>query len=286
MKRFSITDVCLSILTLAIVCVALAPALARVQRTWQEAACQSNLQRWAEAMELYTVDNSGCYPTNRIIQPNGTLSIVMAEANLSRQEVDPSTGNPYRFEYSINWVEALYPYLWARAEKTGQDWKSWMRCPNASSICRPSDSTWNCAVNYAFNATLAEYGRGIVKNPEKLMMLRELAWTEPAVLRPTNPAARGSSAPANAPKYAFLNSKDPTTPAGQVENGDLHGGGSYIVCADGHVKHFTIEFYPLYTSTWATSAYDTETNQWYNYVYGRPRNPTQAMLNKTIAITP
>jgi prepilin-type processing-associated H-X9-DG protein len=291
MRRASILDVVVIIGAVAIVVAALGPAVARVQRLSAEARCQSNMQRWAEAMELYSAENSSRYPSNRIIQSNGSLSAIQWECNLSRQDtatgeplIDPSTGDPYRFDYSINWVEALYPYLWDRAEKTGLDWKSWRRCPNAGTTKRPSP--YNCGVTYSFNATLVEYWPGIVRHPEKMMMLRELSWVAPAELRPTNWSGCFNSDPAYSPMYAFLTYKDVTTPSGQKDNANLHGGGSYIMFADGHVKHFTAEFYPERTSDWASHAFDPETKQWYNWVYANPANDTERMLNRTIAITP
>ena len=52
MKRIRIVDVVVSTVTLVMVALALAPAVARLQRTSAEAKCQSNMRRWAQAIML------------------------------------------------------------------------------------------------------------------------------------------------------------------------------------------------------------------------------------------
>ena len=290
-KGFTLIELLVVIAIIAILAAILFPVFSRARRAAQASNCQSNLKQIGNAIKMYLGDWDDTYPTNRNINPNGTLSSVMAEANLSRQDpktreplCDPVTGAPYKFDYSINWVEGLYQYV-ETITKSSDPSSSW-KCQAAAVTRRPPDATWNCGVNYSFNGCLAEQPDGIVKTSANLMMCRELAWTEPAVLRPTNPAAMTSGAAADAPFYAFLNSQDPK-PAGQTTvNFRPHGTGSHILFADGHVKSFDATFYPIRNASWASSAYDTQTNQWYNYVYGTPRTAKQKLLNKTIAITP
>jgi prepilin-type processing-associated H-X9-DG protein len=63
----------------------------------------------------------------------------------------------------------------------------------------------------------------------------------------------------------------------------LHGDGSYIVFADGHVRFFTIDYYPKYADITAVRSWDAETQQWWNYGPGSGRS---APYLKSIAITP
>ena len=112
-------------------------------------------------------------------------------------------------------------------------------------------------------------------------------WSKrPAELRPIDQKAMTSSDTTQAPNYMFLTARDITTPAGTSDIYLMHGTGSHILFADGHVKQYDASFFPDRTTAWASGAYDIETNQWYNYVYYRPHNDKQKFLNRTIAITP
>jgi prepilin-type N-terminal cleavage/methylation domain-containing protein/prepilin-type processing-associated H-X9-DG protein len=280
---FTLIELLVVIAIIAILASILFPIYSRTRRLAQASNCQANLKQIGSAMKMYLSDWDDTYPTNRNIS-GGVTSSVTSECNLSRQnsqgepEVDPTTGAPYKFDYSINWVEGLYQYVEV-VTKTDDPASSW-KCQAASVTRRPG---LNCGVNYSFNGCLAEQPDGIVKSSQNLMMCRELASMFPAELRPTNPAAATSSDTANSPNYAFLNAKDAS---GAVSNFRLHANGSHVLFVDGHVKLLDASFYPEKNYAWASSAYDPETNQWYNYVYGHPHNPKQKMLNKTIAITP
>jgi prepilin-type N-terminal cleavage/methylation domain-containing protein/prepilin-type processing-associated H-X9-DG protein len=287
-KGFTLIELLVVIAIIAILAAILFPVLSRTRIVARNANCEANLRQIGTAMKMYLGDWDDTFPTNRIIQSDGTLSAIQWECNLSQQDskgepmTDPATGAPYKFTYSINWVEGLYQYVEA-VTKSDDPSSSW-KCQAASPTRRPS--AYNCGVNYSFNGCLAEQPDGIVKASQNLMMCRELSWTAPAELRPTNPTAMSSSEPANAPNYSFLTAKDATTPSGTKEVFRMHGTGSHILFADGHVKLFPAAFFPDKDSNWAQSAYDGQTNQWYNYVYQNANNAKKRMLNKSIAITP
>ena len=119
------------------------------------------------------------------------------------------------------------------------------------------------------------------------MMLREFSRLTVSMLRPmgfwTAPETRLIR-----PFYRFLNNFD----GGMGASGDTssecrpHGQGSYIVFADGHVRHFTVDFYPDHPQITASKCLDPATQQWYNYYYASPSTAGEQAKNRTIAITP
>ncbi len=282
MRGVRTTDIAFILVVAVLVVSTLLPALGRAYRSPAEVRCQSNLQRWAEAMELYLADNGGYFPTNRIGTGTHTLNPALA---LSPPDPLPGQTEPPRFYYGVNWVEALYDYLQDSARKTGQDWKTFRRCPNSgSTLWPPPNSTgypFN-AVTYAFNYNLVEYWRGVVRNPRKVMMLREIPFLTIAILRPLNRSVGQSS---QIPQYAFNNTDSSATSEQNFspEFWKPHGEGSYIVFADGHVHYFSLDYYPKYSETKASSCWDPVTSQWWNWAPGSGKSPEYV---KTIAITP
>lgn len=282
MKTKRLTDICVSTLIVILVAFTLMPAVARLQRSSAEAKCQSNMRRWAEAMSLYTADNYEFYPTNKTLG----ASVLTTDVPLTPDDATNSDGTPKRFQYGYNWVEALYPYVQDSARKTDQDWKALRACPNAStSKWPPTTGGAGACVTYGFNYNMAEKSRGFLHNQSKLMMLRELDRRFNSVLRPNN-GSTGNSA--NAPNSPFLDTVDEaiSMPIANPTNPNQHGSGSYIVFADGHVRYFTTEYFPDQANLTAEKCWDSETQQWYNYVFANPANETETRLNKSIAITP
>lgn len=282
MKRYTIADVILMVAVVVLVACTLAPAVARMHRSFGDAKCQANLQRLAEAMALYCADNHGRCPTNRL-KTSGTLNYYQP---LSPPSTDPTTGKPMRFVYSVNWVEALYAYLWDSAEKTDQDWTTFRCCPRTSNKTWPSDvgplGYPYPSMSYVLNYNLVEQSPECSHNLRKLMMLREFPYTTIAQLRPTVSSVTYLGMK---PTYAFCNGDIQTSP---TENNDssfwkLHGEGSHIVFADGHVRFFALDYYPKNHEITATTSWDSETGQWWNFAPGSGKG---APYLKSIAITP
>ncbi len=281
MKRLSILDVAACALVLVIGAATLIPAFARVGRIPADAQCQFNLKQWAKAMALYTADNDGRFPTNRNLTGVRLLNPALA---LSPPDPLPGETEPPRFYYSVNWVEALYGYLQDSASKTGQDWKTFRRCPNSTGVYWPPMSSngypFNC-MTYALNYNLVEQPVSVSRDASKLMMLREFYKVTVAVLRPLNVSTGQSN---RIPQFAFNNTD---LSAALVENNRAywkpHGEGSYIAFADGHVHYFDLDYYPSYSETTPSSAWDAVTQQWWNWAPGSGKS---APYLKSIAITP
>ena len=264
MKRTRTTDIALSALIALLVCSALAPAFARMQRSSAEAKCQSNLRRWAQAASAYLADNHQRYPMNRTLAGAVSHRVILSDETLLDQN-----GDPVRFQYGVNWVEALYPYVEAAAGNTGQDWKSFRRCPNA----RDMVSWVNARMTYSLNYNLVERPNAIVRDPSRLMMLRELDKLVGSDLRPSVQSLDSTQLPLN----AFLTTYDSAFLLATCKATDpnRHGAGSYICFTDGHVKYFTNDYYPSNgAGTW-----DPIDQRWYNLVDSDTKG-------RTIAITP
>lgn len=275
MKRPSVIDIVMSIGTVFLVVMTLVPAVARLQRTPEDARCQSNMRLWAEAVALYTNDYDRRYPTNRPRLLNGGVGNMSHAVMLSPRQFDEN-GNPIRFVSSINWVEALFPYLISEAKKTDRDWESVMKCPNVG------DGTWlpnnkTARMSYVFNYSLLEFSPSLVKNSAKLMMIRELDRLVDSYCRPTNNCTGN---PYYSPQSPFLTSRDMGFGPRTTINNKLHNNGSHILFADGHVKYFGLEYFPDVASLMAAESWDSETGQWWNWVN------KDATLNKAIAVTP
>lgn len=306
MRRIRTLDIIASFLVVLLVGITLVPALARLQRSPAEAKCQSNLHQWAQAMTLYLADNHHFYPTNKAL--DGTRVTIAFLTTLNQDgtlKIDPATGQPRRFERSINWVEALYPYIWASAQKTGQNWKSFRYCPHAGASDPPFSFpiTNNTAViSYVLNGYLIEQPEGIIGNSSNLMMMREIDLTVNSILRPSNVtntiASSGSVygntavASTNPPANAFLTVQIDRAlsnymSAGQ-RNPNLHGAGSYILFADGHVKWFSTSYMTRPASSngllAAIDSWEANESRWYNY--NSTTTTVSEDLRKTIAITP
>ena len=282
-RRISFVDIIILSTVAVFVALTLVPAIARMQRTPIEAKCQSNMRRWAEAMALYCADNQGRYPTNRPRITSG-VGVILPTCNLS-PDAPPGQPQP-RFVHSYNWVEALYPYLQSAAEKTGQDWKSFRKCPAASSKTLPEITGPNYQVTYVMNRCLVEAWTQLVRQPRNLMMMRESGRLTMATLRPANDCTNLSSP---RPIDPFCTAKDSLVNH-VFTQGEfmLHANGSHVMFADGHVKAFDISYFstnpPAYTT--AASTYDTNTQQWYNYWFQNPVTPDQKAKHMSIAISP
>ena len=274
----SIGDIVISVVLVALIALTLVPAVARMQRTPKEAKCQSNIRAWAECMALYCSDNNGRYPVNQLWQS----STASYDVPLTPDGTLDQEGNPVRFKYGLNWVEALYPYLQSRCVKAGRDWKSFRACPNSQSAQYPINAP-TCYMTYAFNANLERYSAALVRNPDKVMMLRELDRLMFAELRPTNVSNDTSSNRSISP---FLDTNDeginpiPYRPS----NPNIHGNGSYIAFADGHVHYFTTDYFPDQGQILSPRSWDSDTKQWWNYNSGNTYVPAE--MRRTIAITP
>lgn len=279
MKRLSIWDVLISVIVLVTVFVTLAPAVGRLQRPLNDSQCQANMKHWSQAMLIYAEENDGRLPTSRM-RVGSVLGAITKTGILTPQGAINQTGNPIRFMYSFNWVESLYPYVLKTGNKTGRDFNAWMKCPNALDVCYPMNDL-RSRMTYAFNFNLVEYWTNLVRNPQKVMMLREMDRKMGAVLRPTNASVGASIVPMD----AFLHGRDGSmygaVPAQYNDTGKLHNNGSNIAFADGHIRYFDIKYYPSNLDITSTSCYDPQTRQWWNYV-----NNADPALNKVIAITP
>lgn len=282
---FTLIELLVVIAIIAVLAAILFPVFARARKASQASTCESNLKQIGNAMKMYLTDWSDTYPTNRPFAGN-TLGNIGGPIPLSQTEPIGNATDPPKYQYGINWVEALYPYVESITKST--DPSSAWKCPAASNNLYPLqtgnlDLHWG--TTYVLNGALVEQPEGIIKGAANLMLLREFGRLTVATLRPSNITSTGSSA--TKPMYPFLHNEDAGIAGGTAKECALHGTGSHILFADGHVKSFSLTYFPEYSKMTASNAYDANnTSQWYNYYWANPSNATQRSLNMSIAITP
>ncbi len=210
------------------------------------ANCPSNMSQIGKAIKSYLADYDDHFPTNRL--PNGEMHY---EVQLSPNEYDAV------YAYGVNWVEALYPYV----DKVGRpgDFYDVFKCNNTRYGIDPNTSTENASVTYVMNYNLLEQPAGSVRNPDCTMLLRETGFLVDAICRPTVKSTTAKTPPVN----AFLTKNDSgyRKPQSNLRY-RLHGEGSNILFADGHVKVMQSALFP---ENWIDSKrWDATTKQWWN----------------------
>ncbi len=235
-------------------------------------SCESNMKQIGNAIKMYLSDWNDTFPTNRPFLNGHKVGPIRVYVKLSPHEPIGNATEPPRFSYGVNWVEGLYSYI-ENVTKASDPQSVW-RCQAASSRVYPEGSK-TAAVNYVFNRNLVERSARSLTYAANLMVVREIDAVVNAELRPTNDTTWTSKTP---PRSPFLTSHD--TRAGHM-NPKIHGAGSHILFADGHVKVFDASFFPERITK--SRCWDPDTKQWYNYApgSGKPEGYT-----KSIAITP
>lgn len=208
------------------------------------------------AIRMYLSDWDDHFPTNRQFDSSGKLGAIEPSVKLTPPATDKD-GRPIRFKYGANWVEGLYNYIEAVTEQN--DPNSIWKCPSITLSPYPADSK-TASVSYVFNRNLIEVDEKRIKSTGNLMMVRESDRLLEADLRPTNDTTWTSK---KRPVSPFLTKHDDLIGS---TNPKLHGNGSHILFADGHVKMFPYE-------TTKNISWDANTAKWYN-------------ANNRIAVTP
>lgn len=264
----------LVIVMLVIIGAALFPMFARCRICGTPPSCQSNMKQIGNSIKMYLSDWDNTYPTNRPYLASHKLGPIRPYARLSPPDPIGTETEPRRFRHSVNWVEGLYNYV--ETITRSSDPQSVWRCDNASSRVFPEQSKF-AAVNYVFNRNLVELREGRISCAANLMMLREIDAVVDAELRPTNDTTWTSKVPPISP---FLTDQDARL---ERTNPKLHGNGSHILFADGHVKILSTEAFPTQDRITRARCWDPKTRQWYNHA---PSSGAPAYLAGSIAITP
>jgi prepilin-type N-terminal cleavage/methylation domain-containing protein/prepilin-type processing-associated H-X9-DG protein len=251
-RGFTLIELLVVIAIIAILAAILFPVFAAARKASYAADCQSNMKQIGDALKMYLQENHDTYPTNRA--PATGAGTMQAQVQLSQ---DPAT---LIFQYGFDWVEELWPYM----EKITQNSAGAFRCKACSDAHEPPAGAAGsmyatAAVTYAFNYNLCEQPEGVVKTSGNLMAVRELDRLCNSMLRPSNQSLDSTSKPT----YAFLtnesNSNDGMTSAIKIQP-KKHGPGSHILFTDGHVKRFSIAYFPL------NCQWDSDSQEWWNFV--------------------
>lgn len=294
-KGFTLIELLVVISIIAILAAILFPVFANARKKAQEANCESNLKQIGTAIKMYLPDWDETYPTNRLISGNPLIP-----GPLSPQVpiTPPSTVAPGQAgyiapdTYGVDWVEALYKYI-EQVSQSNDSTSVW-RCQVASNKLFPGGTAATCYTTYVFNYNLVENASSLVKGGSRLMMVREMDRLCPALLRPSTYSTGNSGV---APQDPFLTDSDATKSllqrSGNGTNALMHGNGSVMLFADGHVNEFSTAYFgtangsagenltnggPLPASCW-----DPYTMQWFNY---GPTSSVPTSMKETIAVTP
>lgn len=262
-KGFTLIELLVVIAIIAVLAAILFPVFAKARAAAKLSNCQSNMTQIGRAMKMYLSDWDDTYPTNRT-KPLGAMT-----TSVALSPYDPN--NPKRFVNSINWVEALFNYIECTSSQS--DAMSVWRCQAASAT--PWANSKTASVTYVMNYNMLEQPEGVIKAAANLMLVREFDRLMDSVCRPYNQSFNNTVAP----QSPFLTKYD-FGMRGVTLNYKMHNKGSVILFADGHVKYFGSEYFPDKTALTATESWDTETQQWWNWVNKSPG------VNKVIAITP
>lgn len=262
-RGFTLIELLVVIAIIAILAAILFPVFAKAREAARASACQSNMNQIGKAMKSYMTDWEDTYPTNRYWGTN-----IHFDIPLSRNEINPATGEPWVFEYGPNWVEALYPYI-ERVGDPGDNQSVW-KCPCAKMNKAGYGATYGTAsCTYAFNYNLVEQTEGILKASGTTMMVRELDRLWGAELRPRNL----STTSGQLPQYPFLTKNDyrgtGSGGASIIFKDRLHGVGSIILFTDAHVKTIPATMMPDTFSI--NNNWEPVQGQWWNDKAGPKR---------------
>ncbi|MCX6344451.1 MAG: hypothetical protein NT018_05175 [Armatimonadetes bacterium] len=295
-KRMSIKEIFYVVVVMTVTAFILSPVIAITKGASAVSNCQANLKKIGNSIKMYLADWDDTYPTNRVATGN-----LVPSCRLSWVGTDIATGKAYKFHYGTTWVEGLYNYMEAIVAK--EDTSSVWKCPAALFAQAGVNATEkaSAAVTYVFNFTLLEKPESIIRNRSKMMIVRE---TDRLVASVTCavPRVNGSDMPttgvATAPTIDSTSQiqapfhmrpdvaiKDGSTSPVTDPTVKIHGNGSHILFADGHIKLYNArEFFKTPVGiAQANSNWDYTDSAFYNYINTAP---AYQGIHKAIQITP
>ncbi len=276
-KGFTLIELLVVIAIIAILAAILFPVFTKAKQSALKSTCQSNLKQLGTAFKSYLTDWDDTFPTNSRIQgSNMTIQneVKLTVTDWSSEYSDEALGSGSGG--GPNWVEALYAYTESTTVKDKSPWK----CPAASATTYTTSNSFKTDSHgqdllqntYVMNYYLVELVESSISDTANLMLVREFDRHVGALLRPVKPAS-GSSA--SKPQYPFLNGTEDGKITKNTIKSKLHGNGSNVLFADGHVNLFPAD------AMQASMINKDEYGQWFNSI-----DSNDSAVKKAIAITP
>ncbi|MCX6346252.1 MAG: prepilin-type N-terminal cleavage/methylation domain-containing protein [Armatimonadetes bacterium] len=302
-RGFTLIELLVVIAIIAILAAILFPVFARARATARQSGCQANLKQIGNSIKMYLADWDETYPTNRVATGNLVASCRLSRIGTETNAASPNFGKAYRFDYGITWVEGLYNYMEAIVIK--EDTSSVWKCPAAliaqagiSGVEKDSAET-----TYVFNFNLLEQPESVIKAGSTMMVVREtdrlvasVCCAVPKVGGLDYPAAGQLTAPTIA-SDSQIQAPFHMRPDACIKDGSaspvldptvkIHGTGSHILFADGHLKLYSSkEFFRTASGIASTANWDSTDSAFYNYISNNPTVPSEKPFHKAIQITP
>ena len=285
-RKVSLIEVVVVALIVAIVCLVLSPVIATSTGGSALVQCQANMRKIGSAVKMYLADWDRMYMTNRLSTeldltryPYPRREVGLADPTVSP---DSTSGMPSRFLVTgtathISWVGALYRYIEAVTNK--DDASSVWKCPAASSAQAGTaavggiNTRTTAYVTYIINYNLLERPNSVIRYASTLMMCREMDRLVASVCRAFKSGGVAMGQPVtgsgDTPASPFLTTVDQVFSINGIQT-KLHGNGSNILFADGHVKAFSAASYP----SSGVPVWDTTLGTWGNV----SPNPTVTLM--------
>lgn len=277
-KGFTLIELLVVIAIIAILAAILFPVFAKARKTAQNSTCQSNMKQIGTAIKTYLSNWDDTFPTNRDSSVNSQTTTAAAPSIVVQLSADPNgqnnNGTSTIFDHGTNWVEALYKYVDSGTKQTDNS-TAW-KCPAASDLIASPAGTGSTTamVTYVINYNLLEQPEGIIKSSANLMLVREADRMVEAVAvgsASSGKATVGAYATSTAaPCESFLTGSASTYSgfSGSTSsiNYKMHGNGSNVLFADGHVKAFQSDYFTKVGDPNQSSAeWNNTLSQWFNF---------------------
>lgn len=284
-KGFTLIELLVVIAIIAILAAILFPVFAKAKRAAQASNCEANMKQIGNSFKMYLTDWDETYPTNRLADKSLATGVALSPLGTDGQ------GKPYRFYAGYRpWVECLYNYI--EPVTADDDYVSVWKCGTATSKRLVKYGNFERGISpaalasgtltYGMNYNLVEQPESSIKSASSMLLCREydrMAAQGRTCANPNGTDPPGDTFLSDGADGLFLQWQS-SSPA-NAPNVKLHGNGSHILFADGHVKLIDYLFFSGEKGSWQpVSQKDPADGLYYNCI-----NNANPDVNRMIQIT-